>query len=91
MSGGHTDKMTHTILNSYVSYEKFALVVFVSPNITVFLCRAVSELSPSGKATAALFYVVRPSISDYANMLIRAPGTTLSILLWLFRPARRLS
>jgi hypothetical protein len=40
----------------------------------LYLCVAASELRPSGMAYILLFYVDTPSISDYANVLVRPSG-----------------
>jgi hypothetical protein len=51
--------------------------------LSVSLCRAASTLQPFRMTYIPLFYVVRPNISDYANMLIRPSGMMPSISLIL--------
>jgi hypothetical protein len=60
-----------TNVNDYCLYAQ------MQPSVP--LCREASALCPSGMTHVPLLYVVRPSISDYANMLIRPSGMMPSI------------
>jgi hypothetical protein len=67
-------------------FDKCALLVFICLNIaSESLCRAASALRPSGMTYIPLFYVVRPNISDSANMMICPSGMLLSIHHWKVR------
>jgi hypothetical protein len=49
--------------------------MFIHPNkLSLSVYRAALALCPSGLTYFALFYVVRPDVSDYAVMLVYPSG-----------------
>lgn len=57
-------------LKTYINKCSYAQI-----KLRAFLYRVASALRPSGMTNIPLFYVVRPNITDYANMLIPPSGT----------------
>jgi hypothetical protein len=75
LDGASTKFLIYRKLNSY-RYLVWQMCII---SVHTSKCNFVSALCPSGATNIPLFYVVGPSITDYANKLICLSGMTSSI------------
>jgi hypothetical protein len=89
MPEGRINNMTGLLETKILRLFGLTIVHYLCPyaqmSLSVSLCRAASELRPSGMTYNPLFYIVRLNIFDYANMLICPSGVTYNPLFYIVR------